>query len=200
MKNLKLVGVAVLATMALTALIGASSANATALYNGATKLGVGSTFDWSTRFRAEIVSTAETQVLDECDSTVKGSITNAGGAGVEVQGNISELNWTNCTVPTSTDVKGGLKVADLGGTKGTVRSNAEIGVTMNTIFFGVCRYGVASGSHLGTITSSAAGTAGFNINAVTEKQAGSEFACPVTVRFVAELVSTTPDNARVEAS
>jgi hypothetical protein len=200
MRHLKFLAMAAVAAMALMA-FAANSASATALYNGATKLGVGSTLDWSTKFVARVVSTARTEVLDECSGlTIKGSITNAGGAGVEVQSNNSELNWTGCSVPTSTDVLGGFKVADLGKTEGTVRSNSEIGWTINTIFFGVCRYGFASGTHIGTIKSSASGTAEFIINATATKQAGSQFACPVSVFFEAVLVSTTPDNLRVEAS
>jgi hypothetical protein len=207
MKHVKIIGIVAVAAMALMA-FAASSASATALYNGSTKLGVGSELDFSLKAgtKAQLTETAkpegEGRVLDECGtSTVKGKITNAGGAGVEVQGSNSELTWGSCSVPTTTDTLGGLKVAQIGtSTEGTVKSNAEIGVTINTIFFGTCRYGVANGTHLGVIKSSASGTAEFTANAVAVKQTGGEFACPSTTKWVATYVSTTPDNLRVEAS
>jgi hypothetical protein len=202
MKTFKLLGLAAMAAMALTALVGASSASATALYNGATKLGVGSEFDYSSKtgVKVKVTDTSGAGVIDECDSTIKGTTTNAGGAGIEVQRSNSAYNWTNCTVPTVTDVRGGLKIADLGGTEGTVRSNAEIGVTFNTIFYGVCRYGFASGVHLGKEQTSASGTATLSINAVAAKQPGSEMFCPSSTIWTGTYVSTTPDNERIEAS
>jgi hypothetical protein len=201
MKHLKMLAIAAVAAMAFM-VFATSSASATALYNGATKLGVGSTLDFSTKsgVKAKLTNTAGDQVLDECDSTVHATITNAGGAGVDVTGDITSLTWTNCTVPTATDVLGKLSVSWINFTEGTVRADAEISVTINTIFFGICRYGVANGAHIGTIKSYASSTAEFIANAVAEKQAGSEFACPTTTRWTATYVSTTPDNARVEAS
>jgi hypothetical protein len=201
MKHVKIISLVAVAAMALMA-FAASSASATALYNGATKLGVGSELDFSLKAetKAQLTETGG-RVLDECGtSTVKGKISNAGGAGVEVQGNNEEISWEGCSVPTTTDVLGGLKVADLGGTKGTVRANAEIGVTINTVFFGVCRYGVSNGTDIGTIQSFASGTAVFNANAVATKQTGSQFACPETTKWVATYVSTSPDNLRIEPS
>ena len=201
MKHLKMLGLAVVAAMALMAMVGAGSASATALYNGATKLGVGATIDFSNVGPVKLTNTAGTEVLDECTgSTVKGTISQAGGAGVAVKGNISELTWSGCTVPTTTDEKGGLEVIWTAGTEGTVKASAEIGVTINTIFFGVCKYGVKAGNHLGTIKSSAAGTAQFTANATATKLAGSNFACPETTKWIAAYQSTTPHNLRVENS
>jgi hypothetical protein len=177
----------------------ASSASATELYNGATTLKSGTALDFSNVGTAKLTNTAGTEVLDECTgSTVKGTTTNTGSAGVAVQGNLTELTWTGCSVPTSTDTLGGLEVAWTAGTEGTVKANAEIGVTINTIFFGVCKYGVEKGNHLGTIKSSAAGTASFTANATAKKLSGSNFACPETTKWAASYTSTTPDNLRVE--
>jgi hypothetical protein len=217
MKHVKIISLVAVAAMALMA-FAASSASATALYNGTTKLGVGSELDFSLKAgtKAQLTETAkstgegEGRVLDECGtSTVKGKITNAGGfdpaegekpaTSTEVQGSNSELTWGSCSVPTTTDTLGGLKVAQIGtSTEGTVKANAEIGVTINTFFFGVCRYGVANGTHLGVIKSNSSTTAEFTANAVAVKQTGGEFACPSTTKWVATYVSTTPDNLRVE--
>jgi hypothetical protein len=191
------------AATSLIVLVAASSASATALYNGTTSLGVGAELDFSLKFgtSALLVST-EGGELDKCSgSTVRGSITNAGGASATVSGNISELTWTGCTFPTTTTIKGGLEVHQIGSsTEGTVTSNAEIGVTINTIFFGSCVYGVKSATDLGKITSFSSGTAEFHANAVAVKLSGSNFACPETSKWTGTYVSTTPDNLRVEAS
>ena len=202
MKHLKMFSIASVAAMALMGLVGAGSASATALYNGATKLGVGATLDFSLSTGvSRLTNTQGTETLDECTgSTIKGSISSAGGVGLPVKGSISELTWTGCTVTTTTDEKGGLEVSWTAGTEGTVKANAEIGVTVDTIFFGPCKYGVKAGTHLGTIKSSAAGTAQFTANATAQKLFPSNFACPETARWIATYASTTPHNLRVEPS
>jgi hypothetical protein len=202
MKHLKILGIAAVAAMALMA-FAASSASATALYNGTTKLGVGSVLDFSLKSgtNALLVNT-KGEELDKCTgSTVKGSITNAGGAGTAVSGSISELTWTGCTFTTTTTVKGGLEVIQTGTTtNGVVKSNAEIGVTINTVLFGSCVYGVAKGTELGTLTTNSTTNATFDANAVAIKLSGSNFACPETSKWTGTYVSTTPVNLRVEAS
>jgi hypothetical protein len=206
MKHVKILGVVAVAAMAMMA-FAASSASATALYNGATKLVVGATVDFSNVGTAKLTNTAGTEVLDECTgSTVQGSLTNAGGAGVAVQGNISTLSWTGCSFPTSTDNFGGLEVIAIldkegkATTEGTIKANAEIGVTINPFFFGVCKYGVNKGEHLGVVKSASTGTATFTANATANKLIGSNVACPETTKWTATYTSTTPDQLRVEAS
>jgi hypothetical protein len=201
MKYVKILSLAAVAAMALMA-FAASSASATALYNGATKLGVGSTIDFSLKSGTKALLT-ETggESLDECStSTVKGSITNAGGATSTVSGSISELTWGTCTFPTTTTVKGGLEIHWITATEGTVTSNAEIGVTINTIFFGSCVYGVAANTDLGKLTTFAAGRAVFHANAVAKRLSGSQAVCPETSNWKATYESTTPENLRVESS
>jgi hypothetical protein len=202
MKNLKIFVLAVVAVMAQLAFVGASSASATALYNGATKLGVGSTTFLSGVGTMKQTNTAGTEVINECTgSSLKDSVTSAGGAGVAVKASISELTWTGCSVPTTTDEKGGFEVTQIGSsTEGTVKATAEIGVTTNTIFFGVCKYGVKAGNHIGVVKTTASGTADWHTHATWTKLTGSNFACPETTTITMTYVSTTPDNLRVEAS
>jgi hypothetical protein len=200
MKHVKMLSLAAVAAMALMALVGVSSASATTLFNGTTVLKTGSTLDFSLKSAtAKLTNTTGTETLDECTgSTVKGKTTNE--TGTSVTGSLEELTWTGCSVPTSTDNLGGLEVDQIGTTtEGTVKASAEIGVTVNTIFFGVCKYGVKLGNHLGVLKTSAAGTAVFSANATATKLTGSNFACPETTKWVAEYQSTTPDNLRVEA-
>jgi hypothetical protein len=201
MKNLRSFVLAAVAAMALMVLAGAGSASATALYNGATKMGVGSATTLSLLGAMKITNTAETETLNECSgSNLKATTTTSGGAGIAVQSSISELTWTGCTVPTTTDTNGGLEVGWTAGTEGTVKSNAETSVTFNTIFFGVCKYGFGKGNHLGMIKSSAAGTATFIATTVAKKLSGTNFACPESEKWTFSYISTTPDNLRVEAS
>jgi hypothetical protein len=202
MGNLKFLGIAAAAAMALMA-FAASSASATALYNGATKLGVGSEIDLSLKSgtSALLVNTEGGEIVTCKASTIRASISNAGGATATVSGNISSFTWESCTSPTTTTIKGGLEIHQIGSTtEGTVTSNAEIGWTINSVFFGTCVWGVAKATDLGKLTTFAGGTAELHVNAVAIKLSGSNFACPETAKWTGIYVSTTPDNTRVEAS
>jgi hypothetical protein len=191
MKNLKLLGLAAVAAMALMA-FAASSASATALYNGTTKLGAGAVLDWSASIVARIVWT-EGEELDKCStSTVKGKLSAA------ATGSIEELTWGSCTFPTTTVTKGKFEVVWTSGTNATIKSDAEIGVTINTTLFGTCVYGVASGTTLGTLTTFSSGAASFDANAVMKKLSGSNFACPPTAVVEVIWTTTEPTNLRVE--
>jgi len=203
MKYVKILSLAAVAAMALMA-FAASSASATALYNGTTKLKVGSELDFSLKSgTSALLVDTENNTLDTCTtSTVKGSISNEGGAGKAVSGSISSLTWGQeggkCTFTTTTTKNGGLEVNWTSGTSGTVKSNAEVAVTINTVFFGSCVYGVASGTSLGTLASASSGNATFTANAVAIKLSGSNIACPETSKWTGTYVSTTPVNLRVE--
>jgi hypothetical protein len=202
MKFLKTLSIAAVAAMALMALA-ASSASATALYNGATKLGVGSKIDFSLKLGTKgLLTNTSGEELDACSrTTIRISIVVGGGIGVSVSGNNESIEQSECTFPTTTTIKGGLEFRQVGtSTEGTVTSNAEIGVTINTVFFGSCVYGVKSATDLGTLKTGASGTAEFFANAVAIKLSGSNFACPETSKWTGTYVSTTPDNLRVEAS
>lgn len=96
-----------------------------------------------------------------------------------------------------------------GTSNGTVRSDptgGEIRVTINTVFFGTCVYGVKGGAHLGVITEGEAvggtGTvAHFTAeNAVAEKLEGSNFACPAKSLWSATYVLTSPTKTTLSVS
>lgn len=203
MKYIKMLGLAAVAAAALMAFVGASTASATVITGSAGKLGVGSSLDFSlkTGTSALLVNTAGEE-LDKCStSTVKGNITNAGGAAATVTGEIKELTWGGpCTFPTVTTKLGKLEIHHIAGTtNGTLTADSEIGVTINTVFFGSCVYGVTAGTHLGVVTGGNPAT--FHANAVAEKLSGSAFACPATSKWTGTYVNTTPAGAlHVEAS
>lgn len=191
MKYVKILSLAAVAAMALMA-FAASSASATALYSGSTKLGSGSTIDFSipSGGSALLVDTTGEE-LDKCSSsTVQGKLSSAS------TGSIEKLTWSSCTFPTSTVTLGKLEVTGGANTEGTVKADAEIGVTINTIFFGSCVYGVTAGTSVGTIKGN---PASFTANAVAKKLSGSNFACPETAKWTGNYSATEPANLHVES-
>jgi hypothetical protein len=198
MKNFKLLGLAAVAAMALMA-FAASSASATALYNGATKLSNNATFDFSIPSGGSVtLLDTSSNVLDSCKTaTAKGAlVTNSGTP----SGLFSELTWSSCTFPTKTLTLGGMKVTQIGTTtNGKVEANSTIEVTINTVLFGSCVYGVSPNTEIGTLTTASTGTATFDANAVAKKFSGGP-TCPETAKWTGSYTSTDPDNLRVEAS
>jgi hypothetical protein len=201
MKHLKtFVGVGLIAT-AVAATFGAGSALGTAFYNGATKLGVGSSLDFSLKSgtKVKITNTTGTEVLDECStSTDKGKLTSAGGAAATVKRKVETLTWEGCTVPTTTTKAGEQETHWISGTTiGTVTSSTETSVSINTIFFGVCVYGAPAGTHLGTFTGNLTPPV-MDLNEIVVKREGSNFACPETTKVTATYTGTEPASVRVE--
>ena len=191
MRNLKLLGFAAVAATALMA-FAASSASATALYNGSgTKLGKGAIIDFSipSGSSAKLVDT-ENEPIDTCTiSTVKGELEN------EHTGKITVLSWEKCTFTTTTKTPGKLEVVSTGGTTGEVQADATIEVTIDTVFFGSCVYGVTAGSRVGTLAGS---PAVFTGNAIAERFTGSNISCPTTAKWTGTYNATEPPGFHVE--
>jgi hypothetical protein len=199
MKHLKILSLAAVAAMALMAFASSAYAAGGGLYNGSTRLGVGAKIDFSGS--AKLVDTSG-NTLDSCTgSTVNGELTNAGSSTVNPTGNISELTWTGCTFTTKTVSTGNkLQIEWTSGTTGNVKSDSQIEVTINTVLFGSCIYGVANGTSVGTLTTAATGAATFDANAVA-KRFGTNFACPETSKWTGTYTSTEPSpNLHIEAS
>jgi len=204
MKYIKMLGLAAVAAAALMAFLGAGTASATELYNGATTLKSGTVLDFSIEPGTTPKLTETTGgLLDECkSSTFKGDITGAGSSTTTVTGTITQLTWVECTFPTVTTIPGKLEIHHITGTtNGTVTSDAEIGVTINTVFFGSCVYGVKAGADIGTLTGNVT-PATLDAHAVAVKLSGSAFACPETATWEASYIATEPTggSVRVEAS
>jgi hypothetical protein len=158
MKYVKMLGLAAVAAMALMALFGASSASPAVLcQTNADPCGAG----WDSVKGAEFTSTLNTgtsAVLKaafsevKCGkSEVKGTITNTGGKGKEVEVESSEIIFTECkcgerTSHVTTTEAGSLKVNHAG----TVTSIATR-ATINCTGLASCIYGtVAAGTDVGT--------------------------------------------------
>ena len=198
----KLFVLAAVAAVALMAVASSASAAGGGLYSGTTPLGLGSSLDFSipSGGAANLVDTSG-NTLDKCTgSTVKGELTNAGSATVNPTGTISELTWTGCTFTTKTVSTGNkLEIEWTSGTNGSVKADSPIEVTINTVLFGSCIYGVAKGTSVGTLTTFGSGAATFDANAVATRF-GTNVPCPATSKWTGSYTGTTPTNLRVEAS
>jgi len=207
MKYVKILGLAAIAAAALMAFIGAGTASATVLCSTTTtpctsKWPAGTALEFSivSGGSAKLVTTDEKTTLDTCTgSTVKGSLTNAGSATETASGPVEKANltWSGCSFPTNTTQGAGLEVhAITGSDNGTVTASGEFRVTINTVLFGSCVYGVTAGTDLGTLTGTTpTRTDGvFDANAIASKLTGSEAACPATSKWTAEYTMTKPAN------
>lgn len=218
MKYVKMLGLVAMVT-ALMGLIGVGTASATEVYRhttGAT-LGAGTALDFSLESGTSAnLTNTKGESLDTCNSsTVKGEITSAGSATTTTTGvntyqeggeTKTGITWGGCTFATKTTVPGKLEIHNIKGTEnGTLTADSEIGVTINTVFFGSCVYGVTAGTDLGTLTGAKTNgaelvPATFHANAVAEKLSGSNFACPETSLWKASYVATSPADLVVKES
>jgi hypothetical protein len=220
MKYLKMLGLAVVAAAALMAFVGAGTASAkegvlcsTTSNPCNSKWAVNTVLDFSLKSgsSAKLVNKANGETLDTCTgtgTTVLGDLTANPDATGTATGKITKLIWEKCTFPTTTVAgsEGALKVERIAGTSnGTVRSDAETRVTINTILFGTCVYGVKAGAHLGVITEGKASpevpTATFKAEgAEAERLTGSQAVCPEKSLWTAEYVLTTPEKTTLSVS
>ncbi len=150
MKYLKMLGLAAIAASALMAFAGTASATLLTSPAG-TALTVGKVIHAVTPAGTHAVLDSPIGKI-ECNSTVQGSITNAGG-GVptkSVEGNLTTLSFTGCTTATVHVLKNGtLKITSSGGGKGALTSTGAE-VTVET--FGLhCIYST-NGTPIGTVT------------------------------------------------
>jgi len=187
MKYLKMLGLAAVAAMALTAFLGAGTASATELYKYTTPsnndtLGVGTVLE-------STLETGTSALLrdtlgganDTCTSSVvKGTIEAAGGVVPHPNGKISSLTFTGCS-HTTTVMKnadgffGSLEIQSIAGTtNGTVISK-ESRVTVKSTIFGLsCVANTGAGTTIGTLTGakSSTGKATMDINGVITLEGG----------------------------
>lgn len=222
MRYMKMLGLAAVAIAALMACVGAGTATAGGVLCSATessckevnKWATPTTLDFSLKSgtSARLSNAAKpTETLDTCtgssseagkSTTVKGSLTeNPSGSG-EATGNITELLWRTCTFPTTTIATGKLRVLNIVGTSnGTVIADSEILVTIKTVLFGPCVYGVKAGAHLGVVFEGLGTGSVFRAeNAAVEKLTGESAPCPSNALWTAEYVLTTPSATTLSIS
>jgi hypothetical protein len=209
MKYAKMLALAAVAAGALMALIGAGTASATVICSTTADpcptgqaWGNGTAIDFSIPSgQSAVLKDTSGNELDKCtSSTVSGSITNTGSATSTVTGAVKGLTWGGCTFPTATVATSNLEVHKIAGTSnGTVTSDGTFEVTINTVLFGSCIYGVASGVDIGTISEGSGTNSTFSANAVASRF-GTNLACPKTSLWTGTYVLTTPSQTTLSVS
>jgi hypothetical protein len=198
MKYLKILGLAAVAAMALMAMV-ASSASATVLESGSTKLVVGNELKASIATGTSAsLTTTEGTLLNTCTgSTVTSKITNAGGASATVVGSVATaaLTWSGCKETVDTVAGGELEIHWTSGLNGTVTGKG-FKVTVATPF-GSCVFTTGAATTLGTFTGTSAGDASLDINAVVTRETGL---CPSSAKWVGTYTVTSPTPLAATAS
>lgn len=194
MKNVKMLGIAIVGAMILTALVGAATASATALYSGATKQGAGTVIE----------TTGTGAVLKAGFATIEcghfemdGKIENAGGAGVSVSGNYNNVSFAECNATFHVLKKGGFSKHHIAGTK-----NATITWTFPEFTVSLlgtsCTYGGGS-IDVGLLTGSTTGPA-VTVTSASMPRAAGGFLCANPASFTASDTVTTPNPLHATAS
>lgn len=190
MKYLKMLGLAAVAAAALMAFAGAGTASADELCTTEAVSNMCPEGKLIGKVEASLVGSAKLtktngEVVDTCTTgTVKITEIDAlhnnktGTESVTGTTTKEDITWgaagTTCTFPTVT-VAGGTVHATHAAAGGTTITATEAQVTINTVLFGTCVYGVGAGIDLGTV---AQGGNTLAINTAVTKISG--FACPET--------------------
>jgi hypothetical protein len=208
MKYVKMLALAAVAAGALMAFIGAGTASATVLCSTTVepcpsnqKVGeIELDFSVPSGGSLLLVDTSG-NTLDTCkEGTVEGKITTPGDATDTTTGELTPkegtlnktgLTWGGCSFPTKTlSASGKLEIHKIAGTSnGTVTSDSEFQVTINTVLFGSCVYGVHAEESLGDLTEG--NPAIFHANATALRLSGPEV-CPPTSKWTGTYTLTTP--------
>jgi hypothetical protein len=192
MKYLKMLGLAGLAAMALTAFIGAGTASATTLEVG------GVTQNSSVSISATLKAGTSAALRDTlgllantCTTSEVAGSTESPFSGTTVTGKVSSLKFSNCSDPVTVHQNGSLHVQHITGTTNGTVSSSGAEVTADGPFgYLNCRTG--SGTHLGTLTGVGSGNATMDVNAIVD-------CAPISARWVATYTVTSPAGLGVSA-
>jgi hypothetical protein len=190
MKYIKILSLMAVAAAALMAFAG--TAAATVLEGSGGNLAKGTKID-STGTSAVLKAGFATITCNH--SEVDGTTSNAGGAGETVEGNISNLSFTECDGVVKVLSKGKLVVHYTSGSNGTVTSEgAEVTVEKNGVH---CVYGTPTATSIGTL--SGGNPAKLNASASLTKTSGG-FLCANPASWTASYTVTSPNPLYVTAS
>jgi hypothetical protein len=147
MKYVKMLGLAAVVAAALMAVVGVGTASATAVCKNeacTSKMIVGEEITASLKSSTAKLEAGFAEI--NCStSTIAGKITNAGGSGVEVQGNVTGLTFGSCgtatvTVKETAGVKAKLGLTYTSGVNGSLKVTELVGVTVK-VGSTECTYG-----------------------------------------------------------
>jgi hypothetical protein len=130
-------------------------------------------------------------------ATKKGKITVEGSSTQTVTGKWETVTLSGCTFPATATRKGKFRIDPNTGTdNGTITADTgaeedEEAITINTVFFGSCVYGLTPGTSLGTLTGG--NPAKVDFKAAAKKVTGSNFVCPETAIWTGSYLITEPN-------
>ena len=202
MKYLKMLALAAVAAMALTAFLGAGSASATVLCKTQMTEGchaAGWAYPKGTLIDASLEAGTTLRLKDTAGntlvtctaSTVKGETTNTGSSTETPDGIVSVLTFAPCDSTVHTIKTGILEVHWIPGTDNGTLTSKEAEVTV-TIFGVSCGYSTGNGTDVGIATGGSMGTGDFN--AIVKKSNGG-FLCPETAVWEGAYTITEPAGA-----
>jgi len=187
MKYIKMMGLAVVAAMAL-----ASTASATVLEGSGGNLPKGTLVEMT---GTNAVIKAGFSTVECSHSELDWKTSNAGGAGETVEGNINGLKYSGCNMTVTVFKTGKIIVHHTSGSNGSVTSEgAEMTVNNHSIS---CTYGTPNATPIGTI--SGGGPALLEGEALLARVAGG-FLCAQTGQWSNRHIATTPVPLYVTAS
>lgn len=204
MKNLKILGIGLMAAVALAAFGGANRASATILEKeGGIKMVKGEELD----ARMEGTGILEMGIEStECgEGSSKGIVENPGGAEATVSGTTLSVTLPPCGCGSNEISNGTFEIHSIAGTSNGTLTGSGFTWTMNCNSpFGkyVCRYTTGSNKDFGTLTgsNSTGSTATIDISTTLTKEEPSSLLCYEAIAFRATYVVTTPDVLNVTAS
>lgn len=204
MKYVKMLGLAVMAAMALMAFIGAGTASATVLCKTATNPCTEKYGDVEMHAVLEGTATLETTAgtaLATCTvGTMSGTVAKTGSSTETVSGPMGALTWgpkgEGCNQVVSTLKTGSLEVHYTSGNNGSVTASAtEVTVEISGVS---CRYESGAGLNLGTLTGGKPAT--LTVNTVVNEVSPGQFLCPDDARWTAAYEVTSPNPLYVSNS
>lgn len=203
MKNLRILGLAAIATMAMLAYLGVGSASGVVLCTAKVNpCPAGKDEPAGTKIEATLNGSASWAttggtVISTCTiGTHKWEMENTGGLNKDVIKKKQVFNFANCTSPAGVLALGEGREQHISGTENATMFDSGTEITMQV--FGVdCVYGTGSGTDMGT--AEAGSEASLSENAVLAKISGS-LLCPNSVAFKALWTITNPKNLSWQAS
>jgi hypothetical protein len=205
MKYLKMLGLAAVAAMALTAFLGASSASATTLTctnpPGTKVVCPKGTVIIASVEKTESATLTGGLTITCSEGEVNGSTSNEGSSTETVKGTTSAVTFvlsscTNCTTVSVTNGSLEIHTDEEGVTNGNGTLTGS-GFTAHLVCFGVtCNYSTGNNRDLGTVkgSSTTGGTATFKIGAELALDSGSSFLCGSgNATWEGSYVVTSPD-------
>jgi hypothetical protein len=190
MRNVKMLGLAAVAAMALVAVLGAGSSSATVLCSEyktpcpkGKALPAGTVVEMS--LKKSSVSISGNGVNVTCTtSTLNGKTTNEGSEKEAVKGNVEALTYGNCTGATIKVLKTGTFEAQYISPESTNNTRAQlisIGAEVTVDEMGIsCDYGTAGGKAMGILASDETVGPEFTEEVTISKEEGG-FLCPMSV-------------------